>query len=161
VVAAIDVVHPVRRALQFVGGDRLPAHPPVGAETAAVVELGRGERRRDGSHRQGRLGTKRLGCHRGEQRRVGSPAERHDDPFQAQQFTAEGIDLGVEVPRGHPASVPERGRRHHTPMATATAIPAHLPAGGLLLAGVEADQRVMPNTSRRRPTRAATTTGTR
>ena len=118
VVATLGVVDAVGGPFQLVGVDRLPAQPPFGAEPAAVVELGGGERRRDGGDRQRRLGTERVGGDGGEERRVGSPAERHDDPFEPPQLPAQGVELGVEL-APHTTSLPRRRRSSTTPMPTA------------------------------------------
>ncbi len=102
VVAAVGVVDPVRGALHLVGDDRRPAKAPLGGERPAVGLLVAGERRRHGGHRMGVVGEHLMGDS-GEERAVGAPAERHDDPPETAQFGLERVDLVVEQSGGHAA----------------------------------------------------------
>ena len=115
VVAAVDVVQPVRGALHLVGHDRRPAKPHSPAKRPAVGLLVAGQRRRHRGDRV-RIGAEHAVGDRGEERRVGTAAERDDDPFEPMQFALEDdVRFGdhaaeaTRVPKGAAAAAGAAG----------------------------------------------------
>lgn len=101
--AAVAVVHPIRRVLHFERLDFAPKQPPLFGKVGAIVAFRASERRRDRRYRNGVFGAESIGSDVGEQSRVDTATEGHDDPFELAKLGAQRLESF------HPTSVVKFG----------------------------------------------------
>ena len=88
----IAVVAAIRGILHLVGRDFFPLDAPRLGQAGAIVALGSGERRRHGSYGRCVVGSECVVCDPGEERRVDTSTERHNNPTDRTQLAPKVIE---------------------------------------------------------------------